>query len=137
MPINNTKATEFPAEFGPTFGDKPFPDDMRRQLWPLCCGASIISGFKRVNVLTDEELLAAIQRLIAPDCPRPDFQVFVGEQMRPTLTFLTLNANQLVSPKIMNAIKAAGFFQIGEAKPRGGVQGFFLHDASGTWKNVR
>ncbi len=45
-----------PAKFGPTFnGD--FPSEMRTQLWPLCCGARIISGFKHAANLTLEDLV--------------------------------------------------------------------------------
>lgn len=123
-------ATKFPDKFGPTYPGN-FPEEMRRQLWPLCCGASILSGFKRVNALTDEELLQDIKAVLKPV---PDFQVFKGELMRPALTFLTLNHDQMRSKKIMGAIEAAGFVKIGEASPRGSPQGFFVCDSSNTWK---
>lgn len=126
--------TKFPGQFGPSFPGH-YPEEMRRQLWPLCCGASILSGFKRVNVLTDEELLADIEALLASEtCPVPDFQVYGYETMRPALTFLTLNYDQMRSKKIVKAIHAAGFVKIGEASPRGNPQGFFVHDASDTWQ---
>lgn len=122
---------KLPATFGPTFkGD--YPAEMRRQLWPLCCGASILSGFKAVNNMTDDELDASIKN--ACETARPDFQVFSQEQMKPKFTFLTLNSGQMGSPKIMKAIERAGFFKIGEGQPRGSTQGFFLRDTSQTWK---
>lgn len=130
-----TKKSKFPEVFGPSYPGN-YPEEMRRQLWPLCCGASILSGFKSVNVLTDEELLADIQEVISPKGPRPDHQVYVNENMRPSLTFLTLNHAQMQSKKIMGAIEAAGFFRIGVASPRGNPQGFFVHDTSGTWRAV-
>lgn len=120
-----------PATFGPTF-DGDYPSDMRRQLWPLCCGASILSGFKAVNGMTETELDESIKN--ACEAARPDFQVFQGENMKPKFTFLTLNQGQMQSPKIMSAIERAGFFEIGRGTPRGGSQGFFLRDTSGTWK---
>jgi hypothetical protein len=108
-----------------------FPAEMRRQLWPLCCGASILSGFKVVNSMTEAELDASIKAACETD--RPDFQVFAGESMKPKFTFLTLNSGQTSSPKIMAAIARAGFFKIGEGKPRGSTQSFFLRDTSKTW----
>lgn len=120
-------------EFGPTFKGS-FPPEMRRQLWPLCCGASIISGFKSVNTLTDAELVEQIEYTCTE--PRPDFQVFGGEMMKPAMTFLTLNSGQMGSKKILDAIKKCGFVQIGEAKPRGSTQGFFLRDTSKSWKSA-
>jgi len=114
-----------------TFGTQSYPAEMRRQLWPLCCGASIISGFKNVNQLTDEELVADIEASVKMV---PDMQVFGGEQINPRFTFLTLNSGQMGSPKIMKAIEKAGFFLIGTGAPRGSKQGFFLRDDSdGTW----
>ncbi len=130
------KKSKFPPQFGPAYPGN-YPAEMRRQLWPLCCGASILSGFKSVNVLSDEELLADITALINPDGPVPDLQVYKDEMMRPKLTFLTLNSSQLASPKIMKAIELAGFKSIGTAQPRGHVQGFFVHDASDTWKAAK
>lgn len=125
-----TTKKALPAKFGPTFtGD--YPEEMRRQLWPLCCGASILSGFKNVATLTEDELDAQIKN--ATDTATPDFQVYHHEQMRPKFTFLTLNSGQMQSPKIMRAIERAGFFKIGEGKPRGSTQGFFLRDTSATW----
>jgi hypothetical protein len=119
-----------PTTFGQTFKGN-YPDDMRRQLWPLCCGAAILSGFKKVNNLTEDELDAEIKNAV--DIALPDFQVFQGESMKPKFTFLTLNSGQMQSPKIMKAIERAGFFKIGEGKPRGSTQGFFLRDTSSTW----
>lgn len=125
--------TKFPAAFGPSYPGN-YPAEMRRQLWPLCCGASILSGFKSVNKLTDKELLADILAIVAKDGPVPDHQVFLDEIMRPALTFLTLNSGQMKSPKIMKAIEAAGFVSIGTAKPRGFIQGFFVRDTSNSWE---
>jgi hypothetical protein len=105
---------------------------MRRQLWPLCCGASIISGFKSVNTLTAEQLVEQINHTI--ENARPDFQVYGHENMTPKLTFLTLNSDQMASKKIMTAIEKCGFVKIGEAKPRGSAQGFFMRDTSKSWK---
>jgi hypothetical protein len=125
-----TTKKALPSTFGPTFnGD--FPSEMRRQLWPLCCGASILSGFKAVNGMSDAELDESIKN--ACEVARPDFQVFNGEQMKPKFTFLTLNSGQMSSARIMAAIERAGFFEIGRGRPRGGDQGFFLRDTSGTW----
>ncbi len=127
------KAKVRPEVFGPSFPGH-FPAEMRVQLWPLCCGASIISGFKSVNELTDEELLADI--IYTCTKPRPDFQVFGHEDMHPKMTFLTLNSAQMQSKKIMKAIEKAGFFKIGKGVPRGMPQGFFLRDTSKTWKSA-
>lgn len=114
-----------------TFGQQSYPAEMRRQLWALCCGASIISGFKDVNKLTEDELVTDINECIGLV---PDMQVFGGEQINPKFTFLTLNSGQMGSPKIMTAIAKAGFFLIGTGKPRGSLQGFFLRDDSAsTW----
>lgn len=115
-----------------TFGNKSYPPEMRRQLWALCCGASIISGFKDVNKLTEDELVADINACCAQV---PDMQVFGGEQLNPKFTFLTLNSGQMGSKKIMDACDKAGFFLIGTGNPRGSAQGFFLRDdTNGTWK---
>lgn len=114
-----------------TFGNASYPSEMRRQLWPLCCGASIISGFKDVNKLTEDELIADINASVAMV---PDMQVFGGETLNPKFTFLTLNSGQTGSAKIMTALDKAGFFLIGYGAPRGGKQSFFLRDdTNGTW----
>lgn len=122
---------KLPTIFGPTFKGH-YPEEMRRQLWPLCCGAAIISGFKNVAMLTDEELVNQITHTI--DGAKADFQVYEHESMNPKLTFLTLNSGQMASPKIMNAIKKCGFIEIGRGKPRGSEQGFFVRDTSSTFK---
>ncbi len=108
-----------------------YPANMRRQLWPLCCGASILSGFKDVMKLTEDKLVKQIMDTINNEVP--DLQVFAGEAMKPKLTFLTLNSGQMASKKIMDAIKAAGFVKIGAGSPRGAQQGFFVQDTSGTF----
>lgn len=115
----------------------PYPADMRRQLWPLCCGASILSGFKNAHTLTEEELVKQIKSTINDYVP--DLQVFVGETICPRLVFLTLNASQMQSPKIMGAIKEVGFVKFANAQPRGSDQGFFVYDMSQTFEleNVR
>ena len=124
------KKKELPKAFGPTFpGD--YPAEMRRQMWPLCCGAAIASGFKHAGGLTDKELDAEIKNMLTV---RPDFQIFANEKLQPQLTFLTLNSGQMQSPKIMKAVEKAGFKKIGEGKPRGSPQGFFLRDTGNTWK---
>lgn len=109
-----------------------YPASMRRQLWPLCCGASILSGLKEAHKLTEEQLVADILSTIN-DC-LPDLQVFKGEQMKPALTFLTLNSPQMGSKKVVDAITKAGFVKIGEGKPRGSPQGFYVKDTSGTYQ---
>ena len=119
-------------QFGPSY-DGSYPEEMRRQLWPLCCGASIISGFKHVHNTKDADELAK-QILSTIDDYIPDHQVFAGEQMSPKLTFLTLNQTQTGSKKIMDAIEKAGFKLVGTARPRGGLQSFFVRDDSNSWK---
>lgn len=116
------------------FGDnsKSYDAKMRTQLWPLCCGAKIISGFKAVQDLEPEELVKQIVDIC--DNYIPDHQVFGGETINPKLTFLTLNSGQMASPKIMKAIEAAGFVQFGAGKPRGSEQGFFLRDTSKSFR---
>lgn len=110
-----------------------YPSEMRRQLWPLCCGASIISGFKDAHKYKDEaEFVKAITDVCSST---PDLQVFAGETINPKLTFLTLNSTQMASEKIMGAIKAAGFVRLGTGAPRGSEQGFFIRDLSGTFKS--
>lgn len=120
-------------KFGPTVTE-PYPDEMRTQLWPLCCGAAIISGFKDVGAMSEAELLAKINSVV--DEYTPDHQVYIGEHIHPNLTFLTLNADQMASKKIMDAVTAAGFVKVLEAAPRGSPQGFFARDKSGTLKVV-
>jgi len=120
--------------FKQTFGQASYPSDMRRQLWPLCCGAAIISGFKNVNQLSDDELVADIEACVKTV---PDMQVFGGETINPKFTFLTLNSGQTGSPKIMAALDKADFFLIGTGTPRGGKQSFFLRDDTpGSWSPV-
>lgn len=117
--------------FGPAYPEG-YPAEMRRQLWPLCCGASIISGFKSVGNLSNEELVKQIESTINDYIP--DLQVFKGEMMQPALTFLTLNQGQWQSKKITDAITKAGFVFIGAANPRGGEQRFYVRDTSKTWR---
>jgi hypothetical protein len=113
--------------------NQPYPEEMRRQLWPLCCGASIISGFKNVHMMTDDELVENIEATVKST---PDLQVYAGEQIKPKLTFLTLNNDQMKSPKIMTAIEKCGFVKFAEASPRGAPQGFFVRDDSKSFKAV-
>lgn len=113
---------------------KSYPSEMRRQLWPLCCGASILSGFKMAHNLTHEELVKQIKETINDFVP--DLQVFTGEMMCPKLVMLTLNSGQMASHKIMEAIKEVGFTQFAVAKPRGAPQGFFVYDMSETFSIV-
>lgn len=120
------------SKFATSTQAEPYPAEMRTQLWPLCCGAAILSGFKDAAGKTDEELLASINKTF--DEMTPDHQVYVGEQMRPKLTFLTLNAGQAQSPKIMKAVTAAGFKLFATAAPRGSTQSFFYRDMSETFK---
>lgn len=118
-----------------TAGAPAYPSEMRTQLWPLCCGASIISGFKAAHTLTEKDLLTQINATLTEYIP--DHQVFKGEQMKPGLTFLTLNSGQMNSAKIMSVIKEAGFVQFGTARPRGSDQGFFVRDKSESFKVIK
>jgi len=111
-----------------------YPETMRRQLWPLCCGASILSGFKLVYDKTEDEITALIESTINDYIP--DLQVYTGETICPKLTYLTLNYSQMQSAKIMNAVKRAGFVLFATARPRGSDQGFFVRDESKTFKLV-
>ena len=124
--------TKVPTSFIRDTG--PYPAELRRQLWPLCCGASILSGLKDAHKYTEDELTSLINRTI--DKAVPDLQVFAGEHMMPMLTFLTLNSGQMGSDKIMNAVKRAGFVKIGEGKPRGSPQGFYVRDKSDSFHTV-
>ena len=119
-----------------TFPGKPFPEEMRRMVWPLCCGFSILSGFKNVNQLTDDELVEDLQIVLSQNgkkTPRLDFQVYASEVMDPNITFLTLNDSQMRSTKIMKAIERVGFVLVGVGRPRGSPQGLYLYDRTGTF----
>lgn len=118
------------------FGDNktPYPAEMRNQLWPLCCGAQILSGFKAVGNETHEELVAKINDIC--DNYIADHQVYANEQMRPTVAFLTLNGQQMQSPKIIAAVEEAGFKLFGQGTDRGYQQGFFVRNKSGHFKIV-
>lgn len=107
-----------------------YPEELRTQLWPLCCGASILSGFKDVGTLTDAELTKEIQTACSSI---PDNQVYKGEGITPKLTYLTLNSGQTQSKKIMDAVTKAGFVLFATASPRGQVQSFFVRDMSRTF----
>ena len=109
-----------------------YPEDMRTQLWPLCCGAKILSGFKQVASLTEKDMVKQIHEIC--DEYTPDLQVYAGEQMRPSLTYLTLNSSQWGSPKIRNAVQEAGFKLFATASPRGTKQYFLVRDKSSTFK---
>ena len=126
--MDTMTAKKKPAKFGPTFqGD--YPSEMRTQLWPLCCGARIISGFKHAANLSVEDLVEEIEATLKAV---PDFQVFEYETIQPKLTMLTLNAHQMASPKIMQAVEKCGFKLVFTAMPRGSKQGFFVRDDSKT-----
>jgi hypothetical protein len=111
-----------------------YPEAMRRQLWPLCCGASILSGFKAAQKSTTEELVKQIKSTINEYVP--DLQVYAGETICPNLVYLTLNESQMASPKIMEAIKTVGFLKFAEASPRGRPQGFFVFDMTNTFQLI-
>lgn len=127
-------ATKSANTFGPTITQddgitgKDYPAEMRTQLWPLCCGAMILSGFKNVQTLTEEQLVKRINDTISNMIP--DLQVFGYETIRPTIVFLTLNRSQMDSPKIMNSITACGFVKIGI---KNNYQGFFVKDMSNSF----
>lgn len=125
-------AAKVPAKFGPTYKGH-YPEEMRTQLWPLCCGARIISGFKAAHTLSVEELVEQIEAVLQAV---PDHQVYQHESMKPALTFLTLNSGQMGSKKIMDAVAKAGFKKFATAQPRGSVQGFFVRDTSNSYANV-
>jgi len=122
--------TPTPSKFGPTYNGH-YPEEMRTQLWPLCCGARIISGFKAAHMLSPKELDEKIQEVIKAV---PDHQVFSHETMKPNLIFLTLNAGQMASKKLVDAVQRSGFVKFAEAKPRGTSQGFYILDMSKTFK---
>ena len=124
-------AYKAPAKFGSNA--KAYPSEMRTQMWPLCCGARIISGFKLAAQLSDAELDEQIAGTMSAI---PDHQIFAGEKMKPAFTFLTLNSTQTASPKIMSAIERAGFKLIFTGKPRGSLQSWFLKDTSNTFQPV-
>ena len=119
--------------FGPT-SPEPYPAEMRTQLWPLCCGLAIISGFKDVGNITEEALLKKINRVC--DEFVPDHQVYKSEVIKPKTVLLTLNDQQMASKKIMDAISAAGFVKFAEGSPRGSKQGIFMRDKSESFKFV-
>lgn len=127
------------GRFGPSIKalDDPniggaYPAEMRTQLWPLCCGAKIISGFKDAHNLTDEELIQKIEDV--RDTMVPDMQVYRGEQLRPVLCFLTLNSHQLASPKIMGAVTKTGFQRFATSQSMSGEQGWFVYDGRGAFQ---
>lgn len=134
-------ATKNATTFGPTIvaadgvTGQSYPAEMRRQLWPLCCGASILSGFKDVQKLTPEQLVNQINHTITDMVP--DLQVFGYEQIKPNLTFLTLNRSQMDSTKIMDAIAKSGFVKFAEGKPYGSPQGFFIRDTTHTFETTK
>lgn len=126
------KKAVVPAKFGPTYPGN-YPEEMRTQLWPLCCGARIISGFKAAHMSTLEELVEQMEAVIEAV---PDHQVYSHENMKPRLVFLTLNNKQTESKKIMDAVAKVGFKLFAEAQPRGSKQSFFVLDQSNSFKTV-
>lgn len=116
------------------FGDssKSYPEEMRTQNWPLCCGAKIISGFKNVGNETDEELIKQINSVC--DDYVPDHQIYGGETINPALTFLTLNQGQMGSKKIVTAVEAAGFKLFAKGTGRNKEQGFFFRDTTKSFR---
>lgn len=127
---SNTKAT-IVTQKSFKRSNEAYPPEMRRQLWPLCCGASILSGFKAVGNLSPEELVASIDETLNSV---PDLQVYGSETINPQLTFLTLNGDQMKSKAILTAIDKAGFVQFGASTPRNSGQGFFYRDPTKTFK---
>jgi hypothetical protein len=114
--------------------DKQYPSEMRTQLWPLCCGAKILSGFKHVGPIKMDELVNKINSIC--DEYVPDHQVYIGETMQPTLTYLTLNNEQWGSAKIREAVKKAGFRLFATASPRHYTQYFLVRDLSESFKVI-
>jgi hypothetical protein len=113
----------------PTFDNtKPYPADMRVQLWPLCCGARILSGFKNVAGKSTDEMVKMIEEQLNDYIP--DGQVYIGERINPPLTFLTLNAGQASSKTLMDAVYKAGFKELFTAKK--GYQHFYVKAEPGS-----
>lgn len=126
-------AAKVPGQFGPSYNGN-YPEEMRTQLWPLCCGARIISGFKAAHTLTIPELVAKIEATINAV---PDHQVYSHEKMKPSVVFLTLNSSQMQSIKIMEAVKEAKFVLFAKGTHRSNDQGFFVRDDSNSFKVVQ
>ncbi|CAM6031253.1 unnamed protein product [Sphagnum compactum] len=91
------------------------------------------SGFKNVGPKSVDEVLEDIEKVLNAI---PDHQVYANETIVPRLTYLTLNAYQMRSDKIMEIVTKAGFVKFAEASPRGSEQGFFVRDMSKTFKLV-
>lgn len=109
-----------------------YPEDMRTQLWPLCCGAKTLSGFKQAHKYTDAAAMAkAITEALAVT---PDLQVFVGESINPQTCFVTINGQQSASPKITEALKLAGFLQFAKGTTRNHGQTFWVRDTAGAFE---
>lgn len=105
-----------------------FPDDMRRQLLPLCCGASFLSGFKKTQQQTVQQIVEEIKENLAAV---PDFQVYASEHMNPQLCFTILNASQSASPKIIEALQTAGFVKFASAPLWSGTGTFWVYCGNG------
>ncbi len=114
--------------------DTQYPFEMRNQLWPLCCGAQILSGFKDVGRMTHTNLVNKINEICTDYVP--DHQVYIGENMKPTVVFLTLNSDQMSSQKIIKAVLEAGFKLFAYGTDRNLDQGFFVRNESGNFKIV-
>jgi len=110
---------------------KSYPSDMRVQLWPLCCGATILSGFKDTSTLTPEALVQQIKDTMQAI---PDHQVFAGETITPKTIWVVLNGSQCKSPKITGALETVGFREVAECMLNSGIGKFYVYDGTKTFK---
>lgn len=99
----------YPAGLYETANLNPYPAELRAQLYPLCCGFTVISGFKDAGSKTEAGLTEELQTVMKKV---PYNQVYTGEKMMPKTFSLVLNTSQMGSPKIVNAVRAAGFMPV-------------------------
>jgi len=110
----------------------PYPEEMRLNLWPLCCGASILSGFKHVPGIDDDELHKQLDAVLESV---PYNQVYKNEQMRPQVQFVVLNATQMGSPRIVKAVTDRGFRAIATFARTGKIT-LFVRDLNNSFKLI-
>lgn len=111
-----------------------FPSDTRTQFWPLCCGATILSGLESEVIQLGQAELTELIRSNLEDYI-PDFQV-VGHmrQKCSAVVWLTLNKTQMSSPKLVNAVKVNGFVPVAWNMSMGGGITYFVRDLGGDFK---
>lgn len=112
-----------------------FPVETRTQLWPLCCGATILSGLESPDVtLLSPDALTELIRSNLEDYI-PDFQVVAHmKQGCSAVVWLTLNKTQMSSAKLVNAVKANGFVPVAWNMSMGGGITYFVRDLGGNFK---